>query len=275
VNASNEQQSQDVVLYEVAEGVATVTLNRPDKLNAWTPELGDRYVEALQRAADDPDVRAIVVTGAGRGFCAGADMGLLDDVSGDATGGALSGKHHPVDTMAIPKPVIAAVNGAAVGIGLVYALCCDIRFAGEGVKLSAPFSRLGLVAEDGLSWLIQRIAGQPTALELLLSGRTFLAEEAHAFGLVTHLHPREDVLEKAVEYARDLAANCSPLAMALIKRQVYLDADRPFAAALRDAKLLTDRSIGFEDFKEGMAAYSEKRPPRYAGITRADTSRLA
>jgi enoyl-CoA hydratase/carnithine racemase len=275
MSATTEEQSTDVVLYEVDEGVGVVTLNRPDKLNAWTPELGDLYIELLQRAADDPDVRAIVVTGAGRGFCAGADMGLLDGVSGDAQGGALSGKHHPMDTLQIPKPVIAAINGAAVGIGLVYALCCDIRFAGEGVKLSAPFSRLGLVAEDGMSWLLQRIVGQPAAFELLVSGRTFLAEEALQLGLVNRLHSRESVLEEAVAYARDLAQNCSPLSMALIKRQVYLDADRPFAHALRDAKLLTDRSIGFDDFKEGMAAFAEKRPPQYAGITRASARRFA
>lgn len=264
--SATSEQSTDVVLYEVDRGVAVVTLNRPDKLNAWTPELGDRYIESLQQAAADPEVRAIVVTGAGRGFCAGADMELLNDVSGDS-GGALSGKHRPVDTLKIPKPIIAALNGAAVGIGLVYALLCDIRFAGEGVKLSAPFARLGLVAEDGTSWLLQRIVGQPAALELLISGRTFLAEEAHRIGLVNQLHAKEDVLEQAIAYGRDLAENCSPLSMALIKRQVYLDADRSFATALYEAKNLTDRSIAFPDFAEGMAAFGEKRKPEYAGIT--------
>jgi enoyl-CoA hydratase/carnithine racemase len=265
MNASTE--STDVVLYEAKDGVAIVTLNRPDRLNAWTPELGDRYIELLQQAAADPDVRAIVVTGAGRGFCAGADMGLLSDVSDDSGGGAPQGKYRPTETLKIPKPVIAALNGAAVGIGLVYALLCDIRFAGEGVKLAASFSRLGLVAEDGTSWLLQRIVGQPAALELLLSGRTFLAEEAHTLGLVNQLHTKENVLEQAVAYARDLAENCSPLSMGLIKQQVYADADRTFAAALEDAKALTDRSLAFPDFKEGLAAFGEQRKPQFAGIT--------
>jgi enoyl-CoA hydratase/carnithine racemase len=259
-------QSDDVVLYEASDGVAVVTLNRPDRLNAWTPALGDRYFERLLEAARDPEVRAIVVTGAGRGFCAGADMALLDDVSDAAADGAPQGKYRAVDTLTIPKPVIAAVNGAAVGIGLTYALTCDIRFAGEGVKLAASFARLGLIAEDGMSWLLQRLASQPAALELLLSGRTFLAEEAYRLGLVSRLAPKENVLEQAVEYARDLAESCSPLSMALIKQQVYLDADRPFATALHESQLLTNRSLAFPDFKEGLASYAEKRKPRVAGL---------
>jgi enoyl-CoA hydratase/carnithine racemase len=258
--------SAGVVLYEAADGVAVVTLNRPDRLNAWTPELGDRYFEYLLQAARDPDVRAIVVTGAGRGFCAGADMSLLADVSDAAKDGAPRGKYRPVDTFKIPKPVIAAVNGAAVGIGLGYALTCDIRFAGEGIKLAASFSRLGLVAEDGMSWLLQRLVGQPAALELLLSGRVFLAEEGHRLGLVNTLAPKEAVLEQAIAYARDLAENCSPLSMALIKRQVYLDADRAFATALHESQLLTDRSLAFPDFKEGLASFAEQRKPQFAGL---------
>ena len=265
-STEQSEQAAEVVLYEVSEGVAVVTLNRPERLNAWTPELGDRYFERLLEAAADPEVRAIVVTGAGRGFCAGADMSLLADVSDASSAGAPRGKYRPVDTFRIPKPVIAAVNGAAVGIGLGYALTCDIRFAGEGVKLAASFARLGLVAEDGMAWLLQRLAGQPAALELLLSGRVFLAEEAHRLGLVNTLAPREFVLDQAVAYARDLAQNCSPLSMALIKRQVYLDADRAFATALQESQLLTDRSLAFPDFKEGLAAFAEQRPPRFGAL---------
>lgn len=261
-----EQVSEDVVLYEATDGVAVVTLNRPDRLNAWTPELGDRYMERLLQASRDPEVRAIVVTGAGRGFCAGADMGLLADVSDAAAAGAPRGRYRPVDTLAIPKPVIAALNGAAVGIGLTFALTTDIRFAGEGVKLAASFARLGLVAEDGISWLLQRIAGQPAALELLLSGRVFLAEEGYRLGLVNTLTPRDEVLQQATAYARELAENCSPASMALIKRQVYLDADREFRTALHESQVLTDRSLAFADFKEGLASFAEQRKPNFAGL---------
>jgi enoyl-CoA hydratase/carnithine racemase len=202
-------------------------------------------------------------------------MDLLADVSDDPGGGAAAGRYRPLDTLRIPKPVIAAINGAAVGIGLAYALLCDIRVAGQGVKLAASFSRLGLVAEDGTSWLLQRSVGLSAALELLLSGRTLLAEEAYRLGLVSQLHAREDVLDKTVAYARDLAENCSPLSMALIKRQVHLDADRSFATALHEARLLTDRSIAFPDFKEGLEAIGAQRKPKFAGITGSGLRGLA
>ncbi len=264
--AVTETGAADLVLYSSSDGVAVVTLNRPDRMNAWTPELGDLYFEHLMRAAADPDVRVIVVTGAGRAFCAGADVGLLTDVSKSSAGGAPRGRYEPVDALKIPKPIICAINGAAVGLGLVFTLVADIRFAASGAKLAASFSRLGLVAEHGTSWILQRLVGAPAATELLISGRTFLAEEARELGLVSRVHPAEELLTKTTEYARELAENCSPLSMALIKRQLQLDADRQFHTALWESRRLTDRSLSFPDFKEGLASFAERRKPRYAGL---------
>jgi enoyl-CoA hydratase/carnithine racemase len=265
-NEGGTTDVEDLALYAAEDGVAVVTFNRPDRMNAWTPEFGDRYFDLLERAARDPDVRAIVVTGAGRAFCAGADVGLLANVSDEPGGGAPRGRHEPVDTLLIPKPVICAINGAAIGLGLVFALMADVRFAAAGAKLGTGFSRLGLVAEHGTAWILQRLVGQPAAMELLLSGRTFLAEEALTLGLVSQVHPKDELLGAATAYARDLAEHCSPLSMALIKRQVLLDADRSFHTALAESRRLTDRSLGFPDFKEGLASFAERRPPRFAGL---------
>jgi enoyl-CoA hydratase/carnithine racemase len=269
------EQSQDPVLYSADAGVALVTLNRPDKMNAWTPQLGDLYMDLLDRAGGDPDVRVIVVTGAGRAFCAGADTSLLGDVSKKEGAVALRGRRQPLEALGISKPIIAAINGAAVGLGLVFTLTCDIRFAAAGAKLGTGFSRLGLVAEHATSWMLPRLVGMPAAMELLLSGRIFQAEEAMNIGLVRKVYTREELLAETMIYARDLAEGCSPLSMALIKRQVWDDADRDFATAVRESQALTDKSLGFPDFKEGLASFAERRKPRFAGITSSELAEFS
>jgi enoyl-CoA hydratase/carnithine racemase len=262
---SGETQPE-VVRYEVDDGVAIITLNRPDRLNAWTPELGDLCFDFMMAATRDPDVGAIVLTGAGRAFCAGADVELLSTVIGSADG-PLKGRHEAAETLTVPKPVIAAINGAAVGIGLMFALTCDIRFAAAGAKLGTGYVRMGLPAEDGMSWMLQRLMGQPAALEYLLSGRIMLAEEAMTRGLVTNVYGRDELLPAAVAYARELKQNSSPRAMAMIKRQVYQDADRSFQSALADARTRTMQALALPDFEEGMAAFGEKRKPAFKGIS--------
>lgn len=259
---STETQPQ-TVLSEAAEGVATITLNRPDRLNAWTPELGARFFEALDRAAGDPDVRAIVVTGAGRGFCAGADIQYLEDVGGgDAVVGG-DPSHHPAHILEVPKPVVAAVNGACAGLGLVLALACDVRFAAAGAKFTSAFARRGLIAEYGSSWLLPRLVGQANALDVLLSGRVFPAEEALQMGLVNWVLAQEAVVSGAVAYANDLARNCSPASMAAIKRQVYRHADSDLRTALEESRRLMEESLTGDDFREGVASFVEQRPPRF------------
>jgi enoyl-CoA hydratase/carnithine racemase len=255
--------STETVLYEVAEGVATITLNRPDRLNAWNREMGEGWSSALQRAAADPEVRAVVVTGAGRGFCAGADMSLLESIGG---GAAVVGEERrvlPTQAIEVPKPVIAAVNGACAGLGLVIALCCDLRFAAAGAKFTSAFARRGLIAEYGSSWLLPRLVGMARALDILLSARVFLAEEALALGLVNQVLAPESVLPSATAYARDLAANCPPGAMAVIKRQVYRHAATDLETAVSESIKLMEDSLATDDFKEGVAAYIEQRTPRF------------
>ena len=256
----------EVVRYESTEGVATLTLNRPDRLNAWTPEMSVRFFAGLERAAGDPEVRAIVVTGAGRGFCAGADMELLQSVGGgEASVGEV--RWVPTRMLEIPKPVIGAINGACAGYGLVVALMCDIRFAAAGAKFTSSFVRRGLIAEYGISWLLPRLVGTARALDVLLSGRVFLAEEAGEMGLVNRVVAPEAVLAEAQAYARDLAANCSPASMAVIKRQVYGHLDGQLGAAVDDSLRLMEQSLTTDDFREGVASYVEQRPPRFGPPT--------
>jgi len=255
--------STETVLYSVAEGVATITLNRPDRLNAWTREMGEGWSSSLERAAKDPEVRAVVVTGAGKGFCAGADMSLLESIGG---GAAVVGEERrvlPTEAIEVPKPVIAAVNGACAGLGLVIALCCDIRFAAAGAKFTSSFARRGLIAEYGSSWLLPRLVGTARALDILLSARVFLAEEALEMGLVNRVVAREDVVAAATAYARDLAANCPPSSMAVIKRQVYRHSATDLETAVEESIKLMEESLTTPDFKEGVASYVEQRPPRF------------
>jgi enoyl-CoA hydratase/carnithine racemase len=251
------------VLYELSEGVATLTLNRPERLNAWVPEMADRYFELMKHAADDPDVRVIVITGAGRGFCAGADMAELKTLGTEK----MPGDERPQETFPttdIPKPVIAAINGACVGIAFLLVATCDMRFAAKGAKLSTTFSRLGLNAEAGISWMLPRLMGLGSALDVLLSGRTFLADEASDMGFVDRLYEPDRLLPETLAYAREIAARCSPTSFAVIKKQVYRDLDRDFAIAEREALKLTLEALKRPDFKEGLASFSEKRPPRFA-----------
>jgi enoyl-CoA hydratase/carnithine racemase len=261
------------VLYEVRDQVALVTLNRPDRLNAWNADLHQGYFESLDRAAADPDVRVIVVTGAGRGFCAGADMDVLQGIGsaspGDVDSGSDNGSELERPTwkhthaMTIPKPVIAAVNGACAGLGFVHALACDIRFAAAGAKFTVAFSRRGLIAEHGISWLLPRLVGQSVALDLVLSGRVFLAEEAARLGVVNHVVAPGQLLEETLAYADDLTTNVSPTSMAVMKQQLYTQPALPLAEAVRESDRLMHESLTRSDVVEGVRSYVEKRTPDF------------
>jgi enoyl-CoA hydratase/carnithine racemase len=257
----------DTVLYEVADGVATLTLNRPERLNAYTGEMGERYFELLDAADADPEVRVIVVTGAGRGFCAGADMDMLQGIG--AAGGATGSEPRDtsqVQALRLRTPIIAAINGPCAGIGLVTAVMCDLRFAAAGAKLTTAFSRRGLVAEHGISWVLPRLVGPAVALDLLLSARVVLAEEALELGLVNRVVAPERLMDETLAYARDLAANVSPTSMAVIKAQVWSHLDTSLDAATTHADQLMRESLGRADFREGVASFVEKRPPRFAPL---------
>lgn len=267
-----------VTRYEAAEGVAVVTLDRPERLNAWTGRMHSEYRALLARGAADPEVRAIVVTGAGRGFCAGADSRALE---GHVARGGYDPGTGPDPAMpgygvrpefdadfayhfGIPKPILAAVNGPAAGVGFALACYCDLRFAAAGAKLTTSHGRLGLPAEYGLSWLLPRLVGVTRAADVLLSSRVVLAEEALGMGLVNRVVPPEDVLPETVAYARVLATEVSPASLAATKLQLYTDLHRDVRRAVEDAGARLEAMMTGPDFAEGVAAFTEKRPPRFA-----------
>lgn len=261
------------VLYEVADGVAVVTLNRPERLNAWTSRMARDYRVALTGADADPDVRAIVVTGAGRGFCAGADLRGLEGMAetgdyGEVPAGRPEAEdrnfsHTHTFPLGLRKPVIAAVNGPAAGVGFVLMCFTDIRFAASDAKITTSFARLGLPAEHGVSWLLSRLIGPAAAADLLYSSRIVLGEEAAALGLVNKALPRDELLPSTLDYARRMAAETSPRSLAVIKQQLWGDLigdlDNSAATAV---KVMVDM-IAEPDFAEGFAAFQEKRPPRF------------
>jgi enoyl-CoA hydratase/carnithine racemase len=264
------------ILYEVKDKIATITLNRPDRMNAWTPIMERDVRHAMETAAADDEVRVIVLTGAGRAFCAGADMDALkgldpDDVRRAASMPPFDMNRRP-DWQAryayypsIAKPVIGMLNGATAGIGLVHALYCDIRFAADNIVFTTAFARRGLIAEHGISWMLPRIVGHANALDLLMSARRVQSEEALRIGLVNRLCPANQLREQTYAYARDLADFVSPSAIAVIKRQVY---DVPFqtlAEATIDANREMLVALRGSDFREGVASFMEKRPPRFTG----------
>jgi enoyl-CoA hydratase/carnithine racemase len=260
---------EEVVTRSIDDGVAVLTLNRPDRLNAWTAQMKREYFDLLENCAADADVRVIVLTGAGRGFCAGADMAELQAL-GD--GGSIEERAAQEDPrphtfpLSIPKPLIAAINGPCAGLGLVHALMCDLRFAAAGAKITTAFSRRGLVAEHGISWVLPRVVGPSRALDLLYSSRIVLAEEALKLGLVNRVIEPDRLMEETLAYARDLAENCAPSSMATMKRQIYADLDRPLVDALATANELMVESFTKPDFTEGVASFMERRAPRFAGV---------
>src|SRR3954463_1963435 len=260
-------QVTEVVQRRVEDGVAILTLNRPERLNAWIPAMQRRYFDLLQEAADDPSVRVIVVTGAGRGFCAGADMSALQAIGSSGDSGDSGGDDHDerpqTFPLTIPKPVIAAVNGPAAGLGLVMALMCDLRFAAAGAKLTTAFVRRGLIAEHGISWILPRLVGPARALDLLFSGRVVLSEEALELGMVDRVHPPEELMERTLEYARELAGFAAPASMAIMKSQVYSHLERGLAESLEESDRLMGESFTRPDFAEGVASFVEGRPPAF------------
>jgi enoyl-CoA hydratase/carnithine racemase len=251
------------ILYDVHDRVAVITLNRPDRLNALLPGMGEFYADLLRKADEDPDVGAIVVTGAGRGFCSGADLAVLAE-GAQALNGYLDGQALetlPLAALTIGTPVVTAINGPSAGIGFVLAISADMRFAAPSASLSTAFSRLGLIAEYASSWLLTRLVGLGVAGDLLLSGRTIDAEEAARLGLVNEVS--DDVVGRAVAWATDVAENCSPTALAVIKRQL-LAADQESLVEAVDNSLEEMRAaFARPDLGEAVAAKLEKRAPKF------------
>lgn len=274
------------ILYDVSEGIATVTLNRPDKLNAWTSTMYDEVKDAMSSASGDDKVRVIILTGAGRGFCAGADM---DSLSGLASNG-------PADTVSqartavistedfpnrldlpevyslrytyfptIPKPVIAALNGPTAGIGLAIPLYADLRFAAESAVFTTAFARRGLVAEHGIDWMLVNLVGFANAMDLLISARKIGSDEALRMGLVNQVFPDESFMAQVRAYATELATLVSPRSMRVIKEQLYKAQSRSFGEAIQYSYNHVAQSLESEDFKEGVAHFVERRAPSFTG----------
>jgi enoyl-CoA hydratase/carnithine racemase len=258
--------SDDLCLYEVNDGVAVLTLNRPQRNNAWNGALGTAYFDRLAQADNDPQVRAIVVTGAGRSFCPGADFEVLTAI-GDAGREAPPRDDRPmIFPRTIRKPLIGAINGACAGLGLVQALLLDIRFASSAAKFTTAFARRGLIAEHSISWTLPRIVGTAKAIDLLVSARTFAAPEALDLGVVNRICEPDQVLPEAIAYARDLARNVSPGSMASIKRQVYRHLTMELEEALADSNEIMKESLVGPDFTEGVHSFLDKRTPEFAPL---------
>jgi enoyl-CoA hydratase/carnithine racemase len=257
--------TSELVLRSDDDAVRTLTFHDPQRHNAWSHDMERQYFDLLDEAAADDGVRAIVVTGSGSTFCPGADTSHLSTLATEG-GFVLSGRRSQHYGLTIPKPMIAAVNGACAGIGLVQALVCDVRFAARGARLTTAYARLGFSAEYGMAWILPRMIGVERALDLLLSARVFDAEEAHTLGLVSRICAPEDVLPAAQSYARDLAQRCAPRAMAAIRRQVWGDLSKNWEEANRDwlAVMLQYNDSGANpDMAEGIAAFREKRLPSF------------
>jgi len=271
--------SYEQVNYEVRELIATVTLNRPEALNAWTDVMAEEVWQAMHEAERDDAVRVIVLTGAGRAFCAGGDVtGFKSLNDKDGPRQLLDKLPRPYDFSrrpdyqsrasyfpAIGKPIIAMLNGATAGLGLVHALFADIRFAADDAVITTAFARIGLASEYGMAWALRNIVGHANALDLLLSGRKLRGEECLRIGLVNQIHARDQLAEATYAYARQMATLCSPRSLRVLKQQLW---ELPFQslheAVLGDSAEMLAANV-CEDFQEGKRAFMEKRPPRFTG----------
>jgi len=263
--------------YHKSERIATITYNRPEKMNAWTPRMFDELREALEDADKDFDIGAIIITGAGRAYCSGADMGGLnrlaqgaeqsggDGPSASATQVAADGMSRFAFMLSLKKPIIAAINGPAVGMGFANALYCDIRIAADHARMGLIFPRRGLAIEFGSSWLLPRIVGLANAVDLALTGRLVDAQEALRMGLVTRVVGDNELMPAACTLAADLATQCSPLGISYVKRFVYQHLYTDLATALHDEAESAGVMLRSQDFKEGVRAFLEKRAPKFAG----------
>lgn len=269
------------ILETQQDGVLTLTLNRPERLNAWTPVMQAELETAIRAAGDKADVRCIVITGAGRGFCAGADMNHLQDIQGDTDAGtksATAGVERPAPTglekiydgrfgylYACPKPIIAAINGPCAGIGLIFALFTDLRFTTDDAKFTTAFAQRGLVAEHGIGWLLPRLVGEANALDLLFTARVFKGNEAADLGLVNKSLPAAALMPHVQELAAFLATQVSPRSVAVMKRQVRAAYFQSYTESLAEADAEMAASFTTFDFREGVASFVERRAPAFQG----------
>jgi enoyl-CoA hydratase/carnithine racemase len=268
------------ILYEVDDPVATITLNRPEALNGWTTRMGAEVRHAVAQADADPAVVGIIITGAGRAFCAGADMNMLNAITeggaSAATNDGLAALEVAPDPdlpsdfagaytylLATRKPVIAAINGAVAGMAVPIALCCDLRFMAEDAPFLTAFAQRGLIAEWGLSWLLPRLVGPAVALDLLFSSRKVPGEEAARLGLVNAAMPADQVVAHSRRYIEDLATRCSPASIATMKRQVYAQLHAGLGPAEAESQRLMIETFGRPDFREGVQSFLQKRDPKF------------
>jgi enoyl-CoA hydratase/carnithine racemase len=263
--------------FEVERRIATITLYRPERMNAWTGRMHAEYRDCLARADRDPNVGVIVVTGAGRGFCVGGDAEALQghvakggydpgtpaDLAQPGYGTAPEFDASFAYHFGLSKPVIAAINGPAAGVGLALACFADIRFAAAGIKMTTAHGKLNLPAEYGLSWLLPRIVGLARANELLLTSRPFLAEEALAFGLLNAVYPVDELLAQTYAFAENLIATVSPNSLKQTRWQIYRDLHRDVADSVRDSETLLKSMMKEQDYAEGVAAFVGKRKPQW------------
>lgn len=264
------------ILSDTKDGVLTLTLNRPDRLNAWTSVMQNELKHAILGGSEDDTVRCIVITGAGRGFCAGADMDALQDIQ-DGTREDLPEIADPPSALrdqypgrfgylyACPKPIIAAINGPCAGIGLVFALFADLRFAAAEAKFTTAFAQRGLIAEHGIAWLLPRLIGEAQALDLLFTARKFTGSEAAGLGLVNKALPGSELMPHVGEIAHHLATQVSPRSIAVMKRQIRSGYFQSFGESLADADAEMMESFKTFDFKEGVASFVERRAPAFEG----------
>lgn len=269
------------IRYELTDGIATVTLSRPKRRNAWTGRMHTEYRFVLAEADKDPAVRVVIVTGdpEGGAFCAGADMaaleghsekgrydsGTTDDIAKPGFGVAPEFDATFAYHFGLTKPVIAAINGAAAGVGLVLAAFADLRFAVPGAKFTAAHGRFNFPAEFGLSWVLPRIVGLTHANDILLSSRVFTSDEAMEMGFLNKLLPPEELMPHVMDYARKLADGVSPGSVRETKRQIYTDLHRDAATAVTTAERLLEEMIRHPDYKEGVKAWMEKRKADWQG----------